>query len=260
MIQLSPSKKRQLLKDLKTYSKKYLSGKYSNVDESATRIMVNDFLSKVLGYASLDEIKTEYMIRGTYADYIIQTNKKQHFIVEVKSQGMDLSDKHLRQAVNYAANEGVDWVLLTNGRTVDFYRVLFNKPIECRKVFGLDLADKKALKCSTECLQYLTRAVVTKKGLDFLWNRFSALEPKNMGRLLYSAKIVGFFKRELKRAYKARFSEDDICEAIKNVLETKVLDVKPLKERRAKKGKTVLGQEISPVVQPDACVEVIVKE
>ena len=96
MKKLNASKKKKLLSELKRYRKKYLIGKYSEVDESATRLMVNDFLTLVLGFVGLDEVKTEYMIRGTYADYVIQIKGKRYFIVEAKAMPIELSQKHLR--------------------------------------------------------------------------------------------------------------------------------------------------------------------
>ena len=103
--------------------------------------MINFFLTDVLGFQALDEVKTEYMIKGTYADYVVQLNGIRHFLVEVKAYSLELSEKHLRQTVNYGANEGIEWALLTNGRSFDFYKILFNKPIESRKVFSIDLTN-----------------------------------------------------------------------------------------------------------------------
>ena len=82
---LTPSKKPKLLNALKGYNKKYLDPDISELDESGTRIMINTFLTDVLGYKPIEEIKTEYMIKGRYADYIIQVNKVRHFLVEVKA-------------------------------------------------------------------------------------------------------------------------------------------------------------------------------
>lgn len=36
-------------------------------------------------------------------------------LIEVKAVGIDLRDGHAKQAVDYAANQGVEWVALTNG-------------------------------------------------------------------------------------------------------------------------------------------------
>jgi hypothetical protein len=62
---ISPSKKAKLANSLKSYRKQFLESKLKELDESGTRLMINSFLSDVLGYKQIEEIKTEYMIRGT---------------------------------------------------------------------------------------------------------------------------------------------------------------------------------------------------
>src|SRR5688500_14128054 len=122
---LTPAKKTKLLAALKNYNKRYLNGKMTELDESGTRLMVNDFLTNVLGFAAIDEVKTEYMIKGTYADYVVRLKGVIHFLVEVKSLSLTLSHKHLRQAVEYGANEGIDWAILTNGKILELYKIIF---------------------------------------------------------------------------------------------------------------------------------------
>ncbi len=252
MKQLTASKKRKLLSEIKKYRRKYLGGKYSEADESATRLMINDFLTGMLGFIALDEVKTEYMIRGAYADYVIQIKGKQHFVVEVKAMPIALSPKHLRQVVNYAANEGIEWALLTNGRQFEFYKVIFEKPINALKVFSLDVSDEKQLKNAVDHLQFLTRSLIQAKGLDCLWNRCSALNPVNLCRFLYSAKIVGYLKRQLKKVYKNKFTEGEIENALTRIIEDKIESVKPRRERSKRKKnrvKSVVGSAGSSVAQ-----------
>ena len=64
---LTNTKKAKLLNAVKSYSKKFLNSKVTELDESGTRLMINSFLTEVLNFLPLDEVKTEYMIRGTYA-------------------------------------------------------------------------------------------------------------------------------------------------------------------------------------------------
>ncbi len=243
MKQLSASKKRKLLSALKKYRKKYLVGKYaeSELNEAATRLMINSFLTDVLGFIGIEEIKTECMIRDTFADYLIQMDGKRYFIVEVKAMSSELLDKHLRQAVNYATNdkEGIEWVLLTNGKNFDFYKILFTKPIERRKVFGLDLSDKARLKTAVECLQYMTKRLLSKRGLDYLWTKCSALDPANFSRLFYSKSIVNNLRRQIKKIYKCKFNKDDILPAITRVIEDKVENVQPRRERKARRKRKI---------------------
>lgn len=216
-----------LYKKLAKYSKKYLNKKYSELDESATRIMVNNFLTEILGYAELEEIKTEYRVRGEYADYVIQVGRKKHFIVEVKAIQLDLSDHHLRQAVNYAANEGIDWVLLTNGKNFSLYKVIFAKPIDSKKVFSFNLSDPKELKSSVEYIMYLTKKSVMKDELTDFWKRFQALEPNHLCKNLYAIEVVRFLKKVLKKSTDLSFSDDDILESLNIIIRAKIESEKP---------------------------------
>ena len=252
MKQLSISKRKQLLVALKQYRKKFLTGKSTELDEAATRLMINSFLSDVLGFISIEEIKTEYMIRGTYADYVIQIKGKRYFIVEAKAMSIALSEKHLRQVINYAANEGIDWALLTNGRQFQLYKVLFNKPIESCKVLSVDLGDESQLKNAVEGFQHMTKYLLPKRGLDHLWNRFLALEVSNFSKLLYSSKIIGHLKRQLKKTFKTKFSDDDIITAITKVIVDEVRDVNPRKERKHKKHSRRNKSKLTAVLQVQA--------
>src|SRR3990167_8490981 len=160
---------------LRNYKKRYLRKEYGSLDESATRIMVNNFLTDILGYAELVDIKTEYRIRGEYADYVIQVGRKKRFVVEVKSISLDLNEKHLRQSLNYAANEGIDWILLLNGRQIELYKVNFSKPIKSTIVLSFDLIDNDDFKIAPEFISYLTKRSVeknevkTKNNCRFYW-------------------------------------------------------------------------------------------
>lgn len=221
------NQKDTLYKKLVKYSKKYLNKRYSELDESATRIMVNNFLTEILGYAELEEIKTEYRVRGEYADYVIQVGRKKHFIVEVKAIQLDLSDHHLRQAVNYAANEGIDWVLLTNGKNFSLYKVIFAKPIDSKKVFSFNLSDPKELKSSVEYIMYLTKKSVLKDELTDFWKRFQALEPNHLCKNLYAIEVVRFLKKVLKKSTDLSFSDDDILESLNIIIRAKIESEKP---------------------------------
>jgi hypothetical protein len=216
---ISASKSERMLAALKEYRKKYLSGSITDLDESGTRIMINTFLTSILGYQELEEIKTEYIIKGTYADYIIQIGGKRHFLVDVKAFPLELSDKHLRQAVNYGANEGIDWAILTNGRQFQLYKILFEKPIGEKMVFEIDFeAEDFDLKEAHQQLTYLHREAVVKDNLSDLWARYSALEPMNVAGLLFSPQVISFLKKELKAKYDTKFEDDEIMESLTEVV------------------------------------------
>lgn len=223
--------------------------------------MVNSFLTEVLGYTELEEIKTEYRIKGEYADYVVQLARKKHFIVEVKAIQLDLSENHLRQAVNYAANEGIDWILLTNGRQFQLYKVIFSKPIEYKKIFSFNLMDQKELKESVEYLIYLTKRSVIKDELNNFWKRFQALDPINLCKNLYAVEVVRFLRRILKKTTDLSFSEDDILDSINQIIKTKIESVRPKNPLIFSfKGNKKEKKEVSQNVDNNNSIEIINKE
>jgi hypothetical protein len=231
---LNTTKQAKLLLNLKSYNKKFLCGNISELDESGTRLMINTFLTDVLGYAPIEEVKTEYMIRGTYADYVVQLKGVRHFLVEVKALSLNLSDKHLRQAINYGANEGIEWALLTNGKQFDLYKILFEKPIEAHRVFSMDFCDTANLKNHIDVLQFIHKESVEKKGLDQLWNKSIALDPKNVASILYAPQVINFIKKNLRDKYKSKFTDEEVEASINRIVheEIKLEEIKPLRVRK----------------------------
>jgi hypothetical protein len=143
----------------------------------------------------------------------------------------------LRQTINYGANEGIEWALLTNGKQFDFYKILFQKPIESRLVFSLDLCDLANLKNCVDLIQFLHKDAVLSKGLDKLWQKTIALDPKNVAGLLYGKPVTNFIRRTLNKKFRHRFTEEEIETAINRVIHEQILhdDVKQVKFRKTKK-------------------------
>src|SRR5687768_6798292 len=98
---------------LRRYQKLVESARARDVNESDTVVIVTDFLSDVLGYDKYSEITTEFSIRSTFCDLALKVGSELLYLIEVKSAGTDLRDNHLKQAVDYAANQGVEYVWLT---------------------------------------------------------------------------------------------------------------------------------------------------
>lgn len=218
----------QLEKRLREYRKKYLTKKANmELDESATRLMVNYFLTGVMGYVELDDIKTEYNIRGEYADYVIQLARKKHFVIEVKSIQIDLNDRHLRQSTSYAANEGIDWILLFNGKQIQLYRVIFAKPISVHKVFDFDLSELSNMKSAAEHLVHLTKPSVTKGEMEMYWKRFDALTPSSLIKTIYTADVIKAIRLKLKKSSGINFDQNDVLDAVHELVVKSCDAVKP---------------------------------
>ena len=216
------SQEKSCEKAIREYRKKYLTKKENlNANEQTARLMINRFLNEVLGYALIDEIKTEYMVSGTYVDYIIQLNKKICFMIEAKATSIDLNERHLKQVVDYAANEGVDWVLLMNGRQIELHRVIFEKPIRSQKIFAFDLIELSSIRTMSKHIVFLTRKSVLKNELELYWKRFDALTSENMIKAIYSPEVLRELRLKIKKKSGIKFTEPEITRALDKIIKKK---------------------------------------
>jgi hypothetical protein len=67
-------------------------------------------LADLLGYDKYAEVTTEFAIRGTYVDLAVKVDGQVRFLVEVKPVGAELRDAHVKQAIDYGASQGVEWI------------------------------------------------------------------------------------------------------------------------------------------------------
>jgi len=88
--------------------------KARDVSEADTVTLVKDLMHDVLGYDKYADLTGEVAIRGTYCDLAVKSDNKVIELVEVKAIGISLEDRHVKQAVDYASNQGIEWVVLTN--------------------------------------------------------------------------------------------------------------------------------------------------
>lgn len=108
---------------VKKYSKPLADLLARDANEGDTRLLVTDFLCDGLGYDKYEDLTTEYNVKGDFADYGIRIDKQLTAFIEVKRVATKLNGKHLRQVEMYAVNEGVEWLILTNGGSWQVFHV-----------------------------------------------------------------------------------------------------------------------------------------
>ena len=130
----------RLFAGIKRFQPILAAAKARDVGETDTVTIVKDMLADVFGYDKYSELTSEFAIRGTYCDLAIKLDGKLSTLIEVKAIGIELKEAHVKQAVDYAANQGVDWVLLTNGIRWCVYHVFFTRPIQTELVVDIDFS------------------------------------------------------------------------------------------------------------------------
>jgi hypothetical protein len=120
--------------------------------------------------------------------------------IEVKRVATKLNGKHLRQVEMYAVNEGVEWLILTNGASWQVYHVTGGLPVVIDLAFDVDLLGEESAAVKANKLFYISREALRRRQLDELWKAKAATSPKSMGKALLSDPVLDALRKELRRA------------------------------------------------------------
>jgi len=207
-----------------------LQQKTRDVSEADTVTLVKDVLSEVFGYDKYSELTGELAIRGTYCDLAIRLDEKVVMLIEVKAIGITLNDRHLKQAVDYAANQGVEWIILTNAVNWRLYHVLFSKPIDKQLIAEVDITASDIKQDHDLELLYLMSRDGYKKGAPIeLRDKQDATSRFLLAAvLLNNESVLGVFRRELRRVVDVLVSDEDIIRVLsEEVIKRDVLEGPP---------------------------------
>lgn len=217
------------------------SAKSRDVGESDTVIIVTDMLSEVFGYDKYSEVTSETSIRGTWCDLAIKLDGSIEFLIEVKAIGLELKDAHTKQAVDYSANQGTEWVVLTNAEIWRVYKVHFTKPIDHELVLEINLSELNAKKTSdVEQLYHLSREGYLKSALGEYHTQQQALSRYYMGAMVLSDAVLEVIRRELRRlSPDVKITTDQIKSVlVQDVLKREVVEGEKADEARKKVSKS----------------------
>jgi hypothetical protein len=170
-----------------------------DANEGDTRLLVTDFLCEVLGYDKYADLATEYMVKGEFADYGVRIDKQLVAFVEVKRAATKLGEKHLRQVEMYAVNEGVEWMILTNGAQWQVYHLTPGMPVTIDLALELDLLGAEQPARKADGLFYLSKEALKRHMIDDLWRAKRTTAPKSIARILTSPGVITEVRRELGR-------------------------------------------------------------
>jgi predicted type IV restriction endonuclease len=170
-----------------------------DANEGDTRLIVTDFLCDALGFDKYADLTTEYQVKGEFADYGVRLDKQLVAFIEVKRVTTKLGVKHLRQVEMYAVNEGVEWMILTNGVVWQVYHLTPGMPVAIDLAIEVDLLGEASLPRKAEALFYLTRESFRRHQIDDLWRAKRATAPKSLGKVLVSEPVIDAARKELKR-------------------------------------------------------------
>lgn len=182
-----------------------------DISEADTVTVIKDILSDVFGYDKYAELTSEQQIRGTFCDLAIRVDGKVHYLCEVKSAGTSLNDNHLRQAVNYGAHHGIEWVILSNAIVWKVYRIKFAQPIDWEEVYCFDMGQITRSADDLAKLYLLCRESISSENLDAFHRQAQIVNRFVIAETLLSEPLLAALKREFRRLFDGlKVSEEEL--------------------------------------------------
>ena len=216
----------RISRSLGLFQRVLADAKKRDVNESDTVTIVTDLLADVFGYSKYTEITSEQAIRGTYCDLAVRENGQIKFLIEVKAVGLTLRENHLRQAVSYGANQGIPWIVLTNGVAWEIYKLKFEQPISYDQVCAFDILELAPRKATDqETLFLLCKEGLAKAAIESFHHRVQVVNRFVVAAVIQSEPVLSVVRRELKRlSPDTRVTVEEIAELLPDVLKRDVVE------------------------------------
>ncbi|MBN2438813.1 MAG: type I restriction enzyme HsdR N-terminal domain-containing protein [Deltaproteobacteria bacterium] len=190
----------RIVQQVKRYQGILADAKNRDISESDTVMIIANMLADVLGYKKFIEITTEYSIRGTYVDLAVKVGNEVRFLVEAKAIGSPLKDAHVKQAIDYGANQGIEWIILSNGAIWQVYKIHFKQPIEKTLIYEVDLLNINPKNQQLiECFGNLSREGFTQSSMAAFCQQKQITSKFSIAAILMSPPMLMALRREIRR-------------------------------------------------------------
>jgi hypothetical protein len=159
-------------------------------------------MADILGYEKYVEISTEFAVKGTYVDLAVKVGNEVHFLVEAKAIGVELKDLHVRQAIDYGANQGIEWAILTSGAVWRIYKIEFKKPIVHVLVAEIDLLAVNSN--DDDAVQFfanLCKEGFAKSQMEEFYEQHQATNKHTLAVVLLSERMLNHLRLGLRRIF-----------------------------------------------------------
>jgi hypothetical protein len=216
------------------------SARARDVTEADTVTIIKDMLEGIFGYCKYSEVTSEHAIRNTFCDLAIKIDGSLQTLMEVKAIGNSLKDNHIKQAIDYAANQGVEWVALTNGIQWHVYKVHFTRPIEHELVVDIDfLALNPKKQEDLEVLYLWCKEGWAKSVVGSYYAKKQSLSRYSIGAAILGEPVLKVIRNELKKLTPDIKIELD---QIKNVISNEVIKREVLEGEKATQAQSKLNR------------------
>lgn len=221
---------KRLIDGIKRFKPIVAKARDKDVNESDTVAIITDILSEVFGYDKYADVTSEFAIKKTFCDLAIKLDGQPRLLIEAKAAGLNLKEQHIKQAVDYGSNSGIEWVVLTNAVHWMVYKIQFGKPVSSELVYEFELDKINTKKDSDlELLYHLTKEAMLKTGkasLDDFYTHKKVLNKFVISQLLLSEPIADAIRKTMKKLYPdTKCTNEEISKIIvEEIIKRDVLD------------------------------------
>jgi hypothetical protein len=171
-----------------------------DANEADTRLLVTNFLCEDgLGFDMFEDLTGEFLVKGEFADYGIRIDSQLIAFVEIKRCTQKLGIRHLRQVQMYAVNEGIEWMILTNGQVWQVWHLTGGLPVIVDLALEVDLLGDATAAQKANDLFYLSKEAIKRGLLDELWRTKAATSPKSLANVMLSDSMIEALRKELRK-------------------------------------------------------------
>lgn len=251
MVTIPSKAKNRLIAGVKKFQPIVKKAQDMDINESDTVTIISDMLFEIFGYDKYTEITSEFSIKKTFCDLAIKINGTPKLLIEAKAAGLNLKEQHIRQAVDYGANSGIEWVVLTNSVTWKVYKIGFGKPVTADLVYEFDMTEINTKKQNDlEALFYLCKESMSKGNRSFLDEYHDQQQLVNkftIGQILLADPILDAVRKTIKKmSSDVKVSNEEIQKIIaEEIVKRDVLD-----DDRAAEAKKKVAKALKPAAKP----------
>ena len=217
MFRINSRVKKRLGNGITKFKRVFAQAKSRDVNESDTVSILEDAFAEVFGYDKYFELTKEFVIRGTYCDLAVKVDEKVQFLIEVKAIGITLKQSHIKQAIDYGANKGISWVILTNGINWRIYKIKFEKPINYELVEEFNFLElDKNNENDLDVLYILSKEGLAKNEREEYYEKIQTVNRHIVGNIILQEPVIKALRRELRKfAVGLKVEDDELVELIK---------------------------------------------
>ncbi|MDR0721304.1 MAG: type I restriction enzyme HsdR N-terminal domain-containing protein, partial [Treponema sp.] len=198
-----------------------------------------------------------YAIRGTYCDLaIIGSNKKIRFLVEVKAVSVTLNDNHVKQAIDYGSNAGVNWVMLTNAERWMIYKIKFGKPIDKELIYEFNISNSNGK--SEKELEIIF--AISKEGQEnaVIDDFYANIQIKNkyiIGNLLNNPEVYSTIRKIMRKLFSdVKITDEEIAYIMANdIIKKEIIDSD--ESKKAKKDLEKIYKKLEKIKEKNKGIE-----